>query len=85
MRPLEELIFFQTIEVLLVIVRIFAIIYFFRETLRYYRFQGEQKDPYTILTFLFLALSIILLFLHRTSEIVEKITIFLISDDIKKN
>ena len=64
MRPLEELIFFQTIEVLLVIIRIFAIIYFFRETLRYYRFQGEQKDPYTILTFLFLALSIILLFFN---------------------
>ena len=71
MRSEIELLSIKIIELLLHLVRLIAFIYFLRQTRLYNRFQGDQKDPYTILTFFFLSLSMFGLMMNGISIILE--------------
>ena len=55
---IENLIF-NAIEVLFLVLRLFALLYFIIITYKHSCNQGEKKDNYTTLTFLFLGISII--------------------------
>ncbi len=73
MRSDAEIIIFASIETLMIFIRIIAVAYFLRETVRFYRLQGEKNDPYTVITFLFLGLFLFLLSLNRISVLFEKL------------
>lgn len=58
-------------------IRVFAIVYFIRQALKYNRQKKEDKDPYTSATFLFFGISIFCVFFNRFFEIIyEALPIF---------
>ena len=70
-RSLEEVLTFRGIECAVLIMRIFVMIYFFREAYKHSRLT-QNKDMYSIATFVLLALSIIMFFLNSFSDFAEQ-------------
>jgi hypothetical protein len=70
-RSLEEVLTFRGIECAVLIMRIFVMIYFFREAYKHSRLT-KNKDMYSIATFVLLSLSIIMFFLNSFSEFAEQ-------------
>jgi hypothetical protein len=52
-----EVIIFILIQGILMLIRFFAILYFILMAIKHSKFQGEKKDIFTYLTFVFLAIS----------------------------
>ena len=70
-RSLVEVLIFRGIECAVLIMRIFVMIYFFREAYKHSRLT-QNKDMYSIATFVLLALSIIMFFLNSSSDFAEQ-------------
>lgn len=62
---------FRTIESVLMLARLFAIIYFLKQARTYHRVKAAQRDRYTSATFLLLGISLSCFFLNRASQLVE--------------
>ena len=54
---MHEVLAFALVQYLLYFVRLMATCYFIAMTIKYARLQGDRKDSYTILTFVFLGIS----------------------------
>lgn len=64
-------------------VRLLAILYFLTQVVRHARYQGDKRDLYTVLTFLFLGLSLMCFFVFRVCKILEStLKLFDNNDDV---
>lgn len=72
---------FGVLEGILLVFRFVAIIYFNYQAWNHFRYQGDKRDPYTIITFLFLGLSLVFFFLNRISHLIESMILVMNQDD----
>lgn len=71
-RGAQELIILNSIQGLLLLVRLLSIIYFANQLIKHLRLQGDKRDNLTTLTLLFLLIQTTVFFSHRLfSEIIE--------------
>lgn len=68
-RDMEHKVFLILTSVVLVI-RIVAIFFFFRQVIKYNRQKKEDKDPFTTATFVLFGISIFFIFFNRFFEVV---------------
>jgi len=62
---------FRTIEFFSLVIRVFVMFFFFKQAYKHSKMQ-KMKDLYTITTFLLLGISLIALFIGRTSDFMEQ-------------
>ena len=80
-RDPTEIIVFRIIEGILFLVRLVAIIYFIIQAWHHSQFSKEKRDPYTLYSFLFIGLSLILLFLYLLSMFIESLILAIYDGD----
>jgi len=69
-RSLVEVLTFRGIECVVLILRIFVMLYFFKEAYKHSRLT-QNKDIYSVATFVLLGLSMIMFFLNSSSDFTE--------------
>ena len=79
-RSLVEFLTFRGIETVVLLVRFFVILYFCMQAYKHFRLT-QHKDMYSVATFLFLAISLMMLLLSRISDFIEQTLIALYDHD----
>ena len=81
MRTLVEVLFFRILECVIILGRIVFLILFIRQALKHTKYQGNKSDIYTIITFMFLAISIIFFICNRIISNIEVCVAIYYRDD----
>jgi uncharacterized membrane protein len=79
-RSLVEFLIFRGMETAVLIMRFFVMLYFCMQAYKHFRLT-QHKDMYSVATFLFLALSLMMLLLSRVSDFIEQTLIALNDHD----
>lgn len=79
-RSLGEILTFRGIECAALILRLFVMVYFCMQAYKHFR-HIQNKDMYSVATFVLLALSLIMFFFNRVSDLVEQTLIAVYDHD----
>ena len=79
-RSNAEILTFRLIDCAILIFRFFLMLYFCMQAYKHFRLT-KNKDMYSVATFLFLALSLMMLLLSRVSDFIEQTLVALYDID----